>query len=67
MLWFWFVIGLIMAVIGVILYSYGDYIRIKKYSFDSEPMGIGICVIGGALAALMLFGNGIMCLVGTGA
>ena len=66
MLWFWFVIGLIMAVAGWFLLAYDDEICIKEYYFDSETLGMGMCFIGGILAVLMLFGNGIMWLGSTG-
>lgn len=67
MLWFWFVIGLIMAVAGILLIAYDDDICIKELYFDSETLGWGLAGVGGILAALMLFGNGIMWLISTGA
>lgn len=59
MLWFWFTIGFIITLCGVVLFAYGDDIKICNLDFDSDILGSALIVIGGALAGIMLFGLGI--------
>lgn len=58
-MWFWFVIGLILAIAGVIVMSSDADIEIGNVSFDACELGMGFAIIGGALAFFMLLGLGI--------
>jgi hypothetical protein len=59
MLWFWFIIGFALVILGAFGVAYDDYITIKGYEFDSEVLGTGLMVIGGVLAGVMLLALGI--------
>lgn len=59
MLWFWFTIGFIMTICGVMLAAYEDDVKICNLYFDAEPLGAGLITIGAVLAIIMLFALGI--------
>ena len=59
MLWFLFVIGFLMAILGVFIMASDYDIEIKERSFDDEMLGGGLLAIGGVLAVLMLSALGI--------
>ena len=61
MLWFWFVVGLIIGVIGVFVMAYdGCNLAIGGMEFDTEILGQGMTIAGFVLAIIMLLGNGIV-------
>lgn len=61
MLWFWFVVGLIIGVIGVFVMAYDGYnLAIGGMEFDTEILGQGMTIAGFVLAIIMLLGNGIV-------
>mgnify|MGYP003302563746 CR=1 FL=1 len=64
MCWFLFVIGLVLAIAGAFAYSYKEYIIINNWEFDGEPLGACLLAIGGVLAAIMLFAEGISWMCG---
>lgn len=66
MLWFWFVVGLIIGIIGIFTLAYDDYLIIRGLEFDSEVLGLGLSVVGFVLAVIMLLGNGIVWMNGLG-
>ena len=61
MLWFWFVVGFIIGVIGVFVMAYDVYdLTFRGMEFDTEILGQGMTIAGFALAIVMLLGNGIV-------
>ena len=63
LLWFWFIIGLIMTILGLFMISSDYDLEIKGCSFDGEVLGTGLSIIGGLLAGAMLFALGVRWLV----
>lgn len=59
MLWFWFIIGFALLVLGAFVMAYNDDVTIKGYEFDSEVLGACLMIIGGILTGVMLFALGI--------
>lgn len=63
MLWFLFLIGFIIAILGIFISASDIDLEIKDYSFDNDILGAGLTAIGGVLAIVMLFALGINWLV----
>ena len=59
MLWFWFLIGLVLTILGSFALAYDDDIEIKGYVFDGELLGMCFLTIGGILAGVMLLVLGV--------
>lgn len=64
MLWFWFIVGFALTILGAFGLAYDDYIKIMEHEFDSVMLGMCFLVIGGILAGVMLFALGVNWLVG---
>lgn len=65
-MWFWFALGLILAIAGTFTMAYDDYIKIKELSFDSEMLGVGLIAIGAILSGIMFIGLAITWLASLG-
>lgn len=63
MLWFLFLIGFIITILGVFIAASDIDLEIKGCSFDNEVLGGGLIAIGGVLAVSMLFALGVSWLV----
>lgn len=59
-MWLWFVFGLIVAVVGIVLASSDTDIKIKNVSFDAETLGEGLVAIGGVLSGVMFVCAGVV-------
>lgn len=59
MLWFWFIVGFALAILGAFGLAYDDYIKIMEREFDSVMLGMCFLIIGGILAGVMLLALGI--------
>ena len=67
MLWFWFVIGFVMGIIGVFISAYDKYtLTIKGITFDTDVLGLGMGAVGFILAFLMLLAKGVAWLASYG-
>lgn len=64
LLWFWFIIGLFLTILGAFVWSYKHNLIIKDFIFDGEILGKCLLVIGAVLAGIMLFAIGIRWCVG---
>ena len=56
MMWIWFVIGITVAIAGVIARSSEENITFKKWNFNAEELGHGLIWLGGAASVVMMVG-----------
>lgn len=49
-MWFWFMVGLALAVLGLLVRSSKEDIKIKMYTFDVKLLGAGLLSIGSVVA-----------------
>lgn len=56
MMWIWFVIGITVAIAGVIARSSEENITFKKWNFNAENLGHGLIWLGGVTSAIMVVG-----------
>lgn len=67
MLWFWFVVGFIMGMIGIFISACDKYtLTIKGIKFDTDTLGGGLAAVGFILAIMMLLANGVVWMNGLG-
>ena len=56
MLLFGFIIGLIITILGIFVWSYSDYVNITGLRFDSEKLGTGLLILGGLMSGILFMG-----------
>ena len=56
MMWIWFVIGITVAIAGVIARSSEENITFKQWNFNAEELGYGLIWLGGATSVVMVIG-----------
>ena len=56
MLWIFFVIGLLVATVGIITQASENNIQYKQWRFDAENLGRALIWFGGSISVSMLIG-----------